>query len=151
MTATILRFNPKNSGTQPTGTPSPLYRHHDYCIDCMGHHAIELTAAMADYVRAIAPQTDGCWADDPPELLKDCHPLPASAVKKNILILSGESVEDLAASIETAFHALLACADRIEREQIAYSTAFGHAFHADSATHSRVIRPGGRSEATLGF
>jgi hypothetical protein len=34
---------------------------------------------------------------------------------------------------------------------IAYSTAFGHAFHADSATHSRVIRPGGRSEATLGF
>lgn len=31
----------------------------------------------------------------------------------------------------------------------AYSTPFGHAFHADSATDSRGIRPGGRSEATL--
>jgi RNA-directed DNA polymerase len=34
---------------------------------------------------------------------------------------------------------------------IAYSTPFGHAFHADSATDSRGIRPGGRSEATLVF
>lgn len=33
----------------------------------------------------------------------------------------------------------------------AYSTPFGHAFHADSATDSRGIRPGGRSEATLVF
>jgi hypothetical protein len=33
----------------------------------------------------------------------------------------------------------------------AYSTPFGHAFHYDSATQSRGIRPGGRSEATLGF
>ena len=35
--------------------------------------------------------------------------------------------------------------------RLAYSTPFGHAFHADSATDSRVIRPGGRSEATLVF
>ena len=33
--------------------------------------------------------------------------------------------------------------------EAAYSTPFGHAFHADSATDSRGIRPGGRSEATL--
>ena len=33
----------------------------------------------------------------------------------------------------------------------AYSTPFGHAFHADSATDSKGIRPGGRSEATLVF
>ena len=33
----------------------------------------------------------------------------------------------------------------------AYSMPFGHRFHGDSATQSTVIRPGGRSEATLGF
>jgi hypothetical protein len=29
--------------------------------------------------------------------------------------------------------------------------ASGHPFHADSATQSTAIRPGGQSEATLGF
>ena len=38
-----------------------------------------------------------------------------------------------------------------EFAQFAYSTPFGHPFHADSATQSTAIRPGGRSEATLGF
>jgi iron(III) transport system ATP-binding protein len=37
----------------------------------------------------------------------------------------------------------------LEERRFAYSTPFGHAFHADSATDSRGIRPGGRSEATL--
>lgn len=32
----------------------------------------------------------------------------------------------------------------------AYSTPFGHPFHGDSAAQSTSIRPGGRSEATLG-
>ena len=32
----------------------------------------------------------------------------------------------------------------------AYSTPFGHLFHGHPATQSTAIRPGGRSEATLG-
>lgn len=118
MTAIVLRFNPKKAGTQPTGARPPiLYRHHDYCTECLGHHAIELTGAMADHLRMIAPQTEGCWADDPPDLIIGCHPLPTSALKRNTLILTGESLANLAESIETAFHALLACVERIERAQ----------------------------------
>lgn len=114
MTASVLKFHRKgSSGRKEGAVQRPLYRHHDYCTECLGHHVLELTAAMANYLRKIAPQTEGWWADQPPELIEGCHPLPPEVIRHNTLILTGESLVNLGESVETAFHALMACADRL--------------------------------------
>jgi hypothetical protein len=117
MTAAVVKFAKGHSGGQSTGTnPPPLYRQHDYCEECLGHHAIELTADMARHLRLIAPQTEAFWADEDPELIHGCRPLPRSVVKQNTLILTGEAVANLAESLETAYHALQACVRRLQQE-----------------------------------
>jgi hypothetical protein len=71
---------------------------------------------MAGYLRSVAPQTEGFWADCDPELIHGCHPLPKTAIKRNTLILTGEAVANLAESLETAYHALLLCVRRLRQE-----------------------------------
>jgi hypothetical protein len=95
----------------------PLYRHHDFCAECLGHHSLELSSDMARLVRSIAPQVENAWADRTPALLTGCRELPANVIRKNTLILTGEALVGLGESLEAAFQALLVCADRIHAGQ----------------------------------
>lgn len=92
----------------------PLYRHHDFCAECLGHHALELSSEQAGRIRSVAPQVENAWADRRPELLTGCRDLPVSVNRKNTLILTGEALIGLGESLETAFQTLMACADRIQ-------------------------------------
>jgi hypothetical protein len=117
MTAALVRFGPGHSGQEPKGPQPPsLYRYHDFCAECCGHHVIELSSEMATYLRAIAPLAEAFWADCEPELIHGCHPVPRSAIKRNTLLLTGIDVANLAESLETAYSALNFCIERLRHE-----------------------------------
>jgi hypothetical protein len=114
MTAAVVDFIARRAAERRFAAGiKPLYRHHDFCAECLGHHALELSSDMARMVKSIAPQVENAWADRPPALLSGCKDLPATVIRKNTLILTGDALIGLGESMETAFQALMACADRV--------------------------------------
>ena len=67
----------------------------------------------------------------------------------NIRKQGGATIMTIPADVLKILNAEVGCVFHAIRPPI--PRASGHLVHADSATQSTAIRPGGRSEATLGF